>query len=119
MHSNPLDVSQLYCLLITYNILIILGVSYYKIIFVHIFFRQYQFIIMSQRLLQLALDKYIVRHNVDVIIYGHTHKIDIRHEEPMVINPGECCSWLTGRSTVVLLDCETLEAEVIDLEVED
>ena len=62
------------------------------------------------------LDKYIVQGNVDVIIYGHTHEIDIRHEEPMVINPGECCSWLTGRSTVVLLDCATLEEEVIDLE---
>ncbi len=62
------------------------------------------------------LDKYIVQNDVDVVIYGHTHEIDVRHEEPMVINPGECCSWLTGRSTVVLLDCTTLEEKVIDLE---
>ena len=61
------------------------------------------------------LDKYIINQSVDVIIYGHTHEIDIRQEEPMLINPGECCSWLTGRSTVVLFNCDTMEAELVDL----
>jgi len=53
--------------------------------------------------------------DIDFIVYGHLHKIDIRYGKPLVINPGECCSWLTGRSTVVLLDISDMNAELIDL----
>ncbi len=62
-----------------------------------------------------SLDKYIQRDNVDVIVYGHLHKVDIRRGKPLVINPGESCSWLTGRPTVVLLDLDTMVPELIDL----
>jgi len=61
------------------------------------------------------LDKYISDGDLDVIIYGHLHKIDIRDGKPLVINPGECCSWLTGRSTVVLLDISNMDVKLIDL----
>jgi len=61
------------------------------------------------------LDRFLARDDVDVIVYGHLHEIDIRPGKPLVINPGECCSWLTGRSTLVLLDLSTMEPEVVDL----
>lgn len=61
-----------------------------------------------------CLDKYIA-DDVDVIIYGHLHEIDIRNGKPLVINPGECCSWLTGRSTAVLLDISKMDVELLDL----
>jgi len=61
------------------------------------------------------LDTYLTRDSIDVIVYGHLHEIDIRHGKPLVINPGESCSWLTGRSTVVLLDISTMDYEVLDL----
>ena len=52
----------------------------------------------------------------DVIIYGHTHRSDLRKiGKTLIINPGECGGWLTGKSTIALLDLETLEAKVIEL----
>ena len=53
--------------------------------------------------------------NPDVLIYGHTHEILVETGPPLVLNPGECCGWLTGRPTCGLLDTETLEPEIIDL----
>jgi len=52
----------------------------------------------------------------EVIIYGHTHRTDLRKiGKTFIINPGECGGWLTGKSTIALLDLETLEAKIIDL----
>jgi hypothetical protein len=52
----------------------------------------------------------------DVIIFGHTHKPNIRREgKTLLLNPGEAGGWLTGKSTVSLLDPERLEAEIIGL----
>lgn len=52
----------------------------------------------------------------DLVIYGHTHKVDIRDVgKTKVINPGETGGWLTGRGTVVILDTETMEARVVNL----
>ncbi len=62
------------------------------------------------------LERCMKNENMDVIIYGHTHEIDVRPGKPLVINPGECCSWLTGRSTVVLLDIHGMSVELIELE---
>lgn len=52
----------------------------------------------------------------DIIIYGHTHNHVIeKHERTMVINPGECCGWLTGKGTVAVLNIDEMEAELIYL----
>lgn len=52
----------------------------------------------------------------DVIIFGHTHRPEIRQEQKtLLINPGETGGWLTGQSTVALLDSRTLKAEIIPL----
>lgn len=51
----------------------------------------------------------------DVIVYGHTHKAEVRKGRALVINPGECGGWITGRRTVAILDTETMEAEIIEL----
>jgi len=52
----------------------------------------------------------------EVIIYGHTHRTDLRKiRKTLIINPGECGGWLTGKSTIALLDLETLEAKIIKL----
>ncbi|MFA6471900.1 MAG: metallophosphoesterase [Candidatus Latescibacterota bacterium] len=63
------------------------------------------------------LNKFLSRKDIDLIVYGHIHKLDIRAGKPMVINPGECCSWLTGHSTIVILDLDTMNPEVIELNV--
>jgi uncharacterized protein len=61
------------------------------------------------------LDEYQTRPDIDVIIYGHTHQVDIRQGPPMVINPGECCRWLTGHSTIVFLDLAAMEVRSVEL----
>ena len=53
--------------------------------------------------------------NTDLIISAHTHVPEIKQGNPLYINPGECCGWLNGKSTVVALDLETFRAEIIDL----
>ncbi len=52
----------------------------------------------------------------DIIIYGHTHRTDLRKiGKTLIINPGECSGWLTGKSTIALLNLESLEAKIIEL----
>jgi len=48
----------------------------------------------------------------DVLIYGHNHKPEIQAGRPLVINPGECGAWLSGVSTVAVLDTDTLTAQI-------
>ena len=55
------------------------------------------------------------RGSYDVVIYGHTHRADIREGESLVINPGECGGWLEGKSTVVILDLSTMRTELVNL----
>jgi hypothetical protein len=49
----------------------------------------------------------------DVIIRGHTHEASIK-EDPLIINPGEVCGYLTGRRSLALLDIRRMEAEIVD-----
>ena len=53
----------------------------------------------------------------DVIIYGHTHTIDVREGKTLVINPGETGGWTTGRSTAGILDLDAMTVEILDLDV--
>lgn len=50
-----------------------------------------------------------------IVIYGHTHRAEIKEGPPLVVNPGECGGWLTGKSSVALVDPAALEAELIKL----
>ena len=53
----------------------------------------------------------------DIIIYGHTHKVDLyKEEKTTVINPGECGGWLTGKSTIAILDSNDLNVQIINLQ---
>lgn len=62
------------------------------------------------------LETLIASSEYDLIIYGHTHQIDIREGQPLVVNPGECGGWLTGRNTVAIIDLETMKAKIHDLQ---
>ena len=59
---------------------------------------------------------YIGRGEYDVVIFGHTHKPEIkRSQKTLIINPGETGGWVTGKATAVLFDPKTHEAEIIFL----
>ncbi len=52
--------------------------------------------------------------DADILICGHTHRPEIKHNEnKLIINPGEVCGWLTGKSSLVILDTEILKTELI------
>ena len=52
----------------------------------------------------------------DMISYGHTHEPVIeKRGRTLVINPGECGGWLTGRCTIALADLDLMTAELIEL----
>ena len=52
----------------------------------------------------------------DLIIYGHTHKPDIRKvNNTLVVNPGEVGTWLYGKSTVAVANLDKMKAEIIEL----
>ena len=51
----------------------------------------------------------------DLVIYGHTHEIDLRPGPTTLLNPGETGAWLTGRATVAIVELETMEVELLDL----
>jgi putative phosphoesterase len=52
----------------------------------------------------------------DVVVFGHTHKpLAERRGGVLLVNPGETGGWLSGRSTIALLDPAALAAEIITL----
>ncbi len=51
----------------------------------------------------------------DIVVYGHTHKVDIREEKSLLLNPGETGGWTTGKSTVAIVALDSLEATIHEL----
>ncbi len=53
------------------------------------------------------------REAADIIVYGHTHEPKVEHTEGrLILNPGECCGWTTGRCTAALVDTDRMTADV-------
>lgn len=52
--------------------------------------------------------------NYDLIVYGHTHQLDIKNGHPMIINPGDSSGWLAS-STAVILNLVSMETEIVNL----
>ncbi|OGP55108.1 MAG: hypothetical protein A2Y65_10025 [Deltaproteobacteria bacterium RBG_13_52_11] len=51
-----------------------------------------------------------------LVVYGHTHRPEVqRVGHVLVVNPGECGGWLSGRCTVAIACLDTLEADIINL----
>ncbi len=51
----------------------------------------------------------------DIVIYGHTHKIDICNEKSLLLNPGETGGWTTGKSTVAVVELKSLDVTIHEL----
>ncbi len=52
----------------------------------------------------------------DVVVHGHTHEArTYRKGKTLVINPGEVCGYLTQKSTMAILNTETLDVQIIQL----
>ncbi|OGO05335.1 MAG: YfcE family phosphodiesterase [Chloroflexi bacterium RBG_13_54_8] len=65
------------------------------------------------------LEALIASAKYDLIVYGHTHHVDIRQgTHVVVVNPGECGGWLTGTATVATIDLETMTPTVFTIRAE-
>ncbi len=52
----------------------------------------------------------------DLVISGHTHAFEFKELGSIkVLNPGECCGYLTGNCTIALFETESCRARRIDL----
>ena len=52
----------------------------------------------------------------DIIVHGHMHNAEAyRKGRTLIVNPGEVCGYLTGKSTFALLDTFKREARIIEL----
>lgn len=50
----------------------------------------------------------------DVVVHGHTHDAKLTEQgKTLVINPGEVCGYLSGKSTFAILDTSTRKARLI------
>jgi hypothetical protein len=66
--------------------------------------------------------KILISHNritppsdIDILVYGHTHKPFVKVGNTLIINPGEASGWLTGIATIGILDLDSLKVEIIEL----
>ncbi len=63
-----------------------------------------------------AIDEVVESGHYDLVIYGHTHKQDIRKiDNTLVVNPGEATDWLTGKSSLVIVELDDMSWEVVAL----
>jgi putative phosphoesterase len=61
----------------------------------------------------VALEK----EKAQIIVCGHTHKPELSTRKArLVVNPGEACGWLSGDSTVAIIDLDTMKARIHTLE---
>ncbi len=50
----------------------------------------------------------------DVVVYGHTHRKHVEWiGDTLLVNPGEACGYLTGESTIMILDLNKKEVEEV------
>lgn len=76
---------------------------------------------------ELAGRRILVHHFIDwcepadveraeIVVTGHTHEVDIRRQQGrLLVNPGECCGWVTGRATIGVLDLERMDVQIIEV----
>jgi hypothetical protein len=63
-----------------------------------------------------AIEEVAASSKYDLVIYGHTHRQDIRTVgETLIINPGEATDWLTGHSSVVIVELDDMSFQIIPL----
>lgn len=65
---------------------------------------------------EILLKTLINSNYFDIVVHGHTHKLETYTiGKTLVINPGEACGYLTGKSTIIIFDTKTMKIEIISL----
>ena len=62
------------------------------------------------------LEALINSNSLDFVVYGHSHTAEThRKGKTLVVNPGEVCGYLTGKTTVGLLDTAKHAARIMEI----
>jgi len=62
------------------------------------------------------LNSLINAESYDFVVHAHTHEAKTyRKGKTVIVNPGEVCGYVSRRSTIALLNTETLEVKIIQL----
>lgn len=62
------------------------------------------------------LESLIRTDGYDVVVHAHSHEAKIlKRGKTMVINPGEVCGYLSGKSTMAFLDVPDLTAKIVEI----
>ncbi len=52
----------------------------------------------------------------NVVVYGHAHKAQFyRKGKTLIVNPGEVCGYLSGKSTIALFNTDKCEVKIVEL----
>jgi len=63
-----------------------------------------------------AVARYAAEGACDLLVYGHTHRGEIRAVgKTLIVNPGETGGWVTKKSTIALYDPAANTAELLPL----
>jgi putative phosphoesterase len=58
----------------------------------------------------------LATEDAKLVVFGHTHKPEICNKGSFVlVNPGECSGWLSHRSSVAIIDLDTLSSTIFYL----
>lgn len=58
----------------------------------------------------------ITSRSFDIVVHGHTHKAEVsRNGKTLVVNPGEACGYLSGKSTIALFETSRQEVKRVEL----
>jgi putative phosphoesterase len=84
-----------------------------------IFEPPHQVMVADKRVLMLhdpvQLSAFRDSGHFDLILYGHTHEVEVSSGKTMVVNPGECGGWLNGKCTVAIWDTESGKVAIHDI----
>lgn len=54
--------------------------------------------------------------DANLVVFGHTHLVaSLKYQNKLILNPGECGGWLTGKSTVAIVDLDNLSGMTFNL----
>ena len=62
-----------------------------------------------------AVDALAASGSYDLVIYGHTHELDVKPGETLVLNPGDGGGWVAGRATAALVELDDMSHRIVDL----
>lgn len=62
------------------------------------------------------VDELVESGHFDIVIYGHTHKPDVRRvKDTLIINPGKVAVLHKGKSTLSILNTRSLDVDLVEL----